>query len=592
MRKAAGLFVLAVAATIVLAGTASAATIVVTPGNLQGWGFAEEGASGSGSFVNGPGTPPLGTGSARLTVNDTGRYLLGTYALAGTRLDAISALGYSTYRTAGNTALALALQMNFDRDVTDGITSWQGRLVYEPYFTHTVTSGIWQTWNPLDNAAGGNWWFSNSTLNPECPQSNPCTWAEVLSAVPNGGILASDGALLFRAGGPWTGGFDGNVDAFSITVNGSNTTVNFELSGPPQTGTILVDDDGAQCPTATFTSIQAAVTAAAPGAEVRVCAGTYAEQVTIPAGKNGLTVRAAEALKATIKAPAVMTDPGDIVRINGSTGVRLQGFKIAGPLPDSLFCSTLMRTGVRVDGGGSATISGNQITEVRSASPSLRGCQNGIAILVGRQSEGQTGNATIEGNQIETYQKGAIVVDGAGSIARIIGNRINGGGPDAQIARNGIQVSRGATGQVTANQISGNEYTGPAAGTGASGIILFQLSGNVRVEANQVRANDYGIVFFGSESGVIVRANQSQNNTEYGIAVFAGSSGNTIEVNQVRGNGTLDCLDQSTGSGTAGTANQWRLNSGGTSSPARICGFGGGLLSRTSQPAPIVPTLP
>lgn len=51
--------------------------IVVTPDNLNGWDFLQETATGSGTFVYGPygpsmSNPPLGGGSAQLTVNSTG----------------------------------------------------------------------------------------------------------------------------------------------------------------------------------------------------------------------------------------------------------------------------------------------------------------------------------------------------------------------------------------------------------------------------------------------------------------------------------------------------------------------------------------
>lgn len=45
--------------------------------------------------------------------------------------------------------------------------------------------------------------------------------------------------------------------------------------------TLFVDDNGAQCPGADFTSIQAAVNSAAPGSTIRVCPGRYEESVSV-----------------------------------------------------------------------------------------------------------------------------------------------------------------------------------------------------------------------------------------------------------------------------------------------------------------------
>lgn len=551
---------------------------MVTPSNMQGWAFAEEGPTGSGSLVNGPATPPLGTGSARLTVDSTGRYILATLARAGTRLDAITTLGYSTYRTAGDSALAIALQMDFDSDVTDASTVFQGRLVFEPYFTAAISTGVWQTWNPLNNAAGGNWWFSINANNPQgqvaCPQSNPCTWTEVLTAFPNAGIRQSNGALLFRAGGPWTGGFDGNVDAFAIGISGDTTTYNFELSSPVVSGTILVDDNLVQCPTAAFTSIQAAVTAAAPGAEIRVCPGTYTEQVAVPAGKNNLTIRSTLSRQAIIKAPPAMTAGGAIVRVTASTGVSIRDFTITGPVPIGA-CSSFY--GVFVDGGGSATIQGNLITEVRCADANQRGIQSGIAILVGRGSLSQVGTATITGNQIEKYQKGGIVVDNTGSSATITANIVRGEGPITYTAQNGIQISRGARGQVTGNNVSDHVYT-PATFS-ASGIILFQPANNLTLTGNNVTRGDVNLQVLSTDQAT-VSANSLTNSPSFdGIYVDSASGGNQFRLNNVTGNTEFDCLDESTGSGTSGTANTWFLNNGRTDSPAGICrvatfGFG------------------
>jgi len=78
------------------------------------------------------------------------------------------------------------------------------------------------------------------------------------------------------------------------------------LEGRRLLSTFMVDDDGKQCPDADFSSIQAAVDAAAPGDTIEVCPGTYREQVTID--KDNLTLVSEKHWKATILAPAALTD--------------------------------------------------------------------------------------------------------------------------------------------------------------------------------------------------------------------------------------------------------------------------------------------
>ncbi len=222
------------------AGMAFAATTVVYPGDMQGWGFGPENISGSqtGQMVNGPATPPEGNGSAQLTLsaNNEGM-VLATSNYQGKKFADITTLQYSTYRSSGETALAITLAFDFDNNVTDSDNSFKGRVVYEPYHTQTVLTGVWQTWDTLNDSAGngtGNWWLSNGTQASTygCSQTNPCTWAQLLIAVPDGGIrTTANPNVWFKAGSGWTGGFDGNVDA--LNVNGD--VYDFELSIPDTT---------------------------------------------------------------------------------------------------------------------------------------------------------------------------------------------------------------------------------------------------------------------------------------------------------------------------------------------------------------------
>src|SRR6266850_3116278 len=94
-------------------------------------------------------------------------------------------------------------------------------------------------------------------------------------------------------------------------------------------GMLIVDDDGLDCPNFQYMTIQAAVNDAMPGDKIKVCPGTYMEQVTIPAtGKDGLTLFAEAAFQAVIKAPIVMSDVKAIVRVNGAQNVTIRHFTI------------------------------------------------------------------------------------------------------------------------------------------------------------------------------------------------------------------------------------------------------------------------
>jgi hypothetical protein len=208
--------------------------VTTVDSNNSDWGFLDE-TTGSfptgtanGSFVAGPASAPLGTGSAELAVTNGGGLVLGALLLTGQRLDEIDTLTYSTYRQSGDAPLAVSLQFNFTDDVTVPYPGWQGRLVYEPYHTDTVMTGSWQTWDTLNDAPTGNWWFTGAPGSGACPQSDPCTWSEVLAAFPNGGVNSSFGGVLLKAGGGWSSDFVGNVDDLTIGINGSTETFDFE----------------------------------------------------------------------------------------------------------------------------------------------------------------------------------------------------------------------------------------------------------------------------------------------------------------------------------------------------------------------------
>lgn len=69
--------------------------------------------------------------------------------------------------------------------------------------------------------------------------------------------------------------------ALTVTIAIALATTGLAPTATAQTDTLVVDDDGVQCPEAGFSSIQAAVDASQLGDRVVVCSGVYDETVTI-----------------------------------------------------------------------------------------------------------------------------------------------------------------------------------------------------------------------------------------------------------------------------------------------------------------------
>lgn len=284
-------------------GSSTPSASVSNPFDNAGWFFFNEGANGTGSYASGPATPPLGFGSANLNVDANGRHNIATFGYAGTRLDQLTHLSYSTHQVSGNPAAAISLQFGMDYNLNDADTSFQGRLVYEPYVNGTVQQNTWQTWNALN----GRFWATRAPFNATCPQANPCTLQQVLTAWPNAGIHADNsvnffGLFILRAGGPTDFPFDGYVDNVTVGVGANSTTWNFE-----PINTVVVDDDGqasaTDCDAATPASstVAAGVAAANPGDTVRICPGTYPNAGTINLNKAGLTIQGAGPAKPVLQ---------------------------------------------------------------------------------------------------------------------------------------------------------------------------------------------------------------------------------------------------------------------------------------------------
>jgi parallel beta-helix repeat protein len=350
-------------------------------------------------------------------------------------------------------------------------------------------------------------------------------------------------------------------------------------AGPALAKELRVSNNGS-CPNAQFPTIQAAVDAAGPNDTVKVCPGTYPEQVRIQGhAKDGLKLESLKPLQASIQFPPATTAPNSIVNVTGANDVTIRDFTITGPWTDSgCAVATQRHYGVRVDGNGSATIRDNHITKIQDANPALRGCQDGVAILVGRQFEGEVGHADIQHNVIDNYEKNGPTIDNAGSTATVEDNTIDGGPQDPVTAKNGIQVGRGASAKVHNNDVFGNSFAGvPVAPVGdtdtssdSTGILVFEETGGVEISNNEAYNNDLGIDV-GTASQLLIRNNFTHNNVFDGLRAEMDTQQNLFAENHSSNNGVHDCHDDSHGTGTAGTGNTWKNDFGVTQTPPGIC---------------------
>src|SRR3989449_61502 len=530
---------------IVASALPPAGMIVVSPTSMAGWTIqVDAGVSATptaaAAFVSGPGTPPLGGGSAALTVGTDGDsgVQLRNPGYAGTLLSDITALSYSTYVSAFNGCQAAYLILSIDY-TGDGLQD--DALFFEPcyqtgaYIGDTVPAqgapvlNTWQTWNAL---SGGWWAFNAGTFGPPVT-----TISSYLGAHPGARIVNRvDGAGGVRlAAGYGAGAWDnfvGNVDSVTIGVGGLITTFNFDWGAGPA----HLDIGGNGLPyDLDFSTIQGAVNAASNGDAVVVDPGTYSELLVITksitlegaqAGTSACGRSGSESVVGTpngafqVLADDVTIDGFTITGVDGGVGFSSLGAGIwtAGTtsghqIRNNIITGNTMGIYLNSDGTFPSVVERNSFDSNNVA---------GAAAGTGVYSDLGANDITIRDNCFTGHDNAAMVFAG--------------GFPPATATQSDIRLTdnvfqNDAGGAVffftTGLQITGNSWTN-SAGTSVflgGGVHDVTITGNTFRNAAfrgiRVLAGLYGDTEL--DTNVVARFNNFVDNTEEGLRVDAAS---------------------------------------------------------------------
>ena len=348
-------------------------------------------------------------------------------------------------------------------------------------------------------------------------------------------------------------------------------------AAPASAGTIVVDNDFADCPHATFNSINLAVAAAAPGDKILVCSGVYEETVLVDTPDLRIEAQGA---------------PGEVVlqgagqpygfHLRNTNGVLLQGFTVQGYADANII----------IDGGRGNTLRKNVATAGEVDGIELLNSDENVieqnisfanqgprsdGIFVWQDSDGNI----IRHNEVFNNRLNGINLNSTGSGNVVFGNRTYGN------VQRGIQNLNS----------HGNVYENNHSFDNAAGMLIAVNSRDVIVRNNRVEKNrgngiqvaagatntlvEKNELFANGGSGIVLNNNADANTIQLNLVRESGvdgirvndaaSDGNTIERNVLRANVEHDAHDESAGPGTGGTGNLWIGNKCQTENRPGLC---------------------
>jgi len=330
---------------------------------------------------------------------------------------------------------------------------------------------------------------------------------------------------------------------------------------------LLVDDDGAECPTAPYATISAAIAAANEGDTIVVCPGTYApttvdKRVTLSGFTSDLSKKTKCADRVRFSADntakdsivAGFTVAADFVVIKGFTLTAPDnGVLIPGPYSDATVSRNVLQDNpLGVNLNGTESLVDHNCFRDNNAPGSASG--------TGIYSDQGLKATIIDANVFRNHSSAAITLldfPGPGSLDHIeVRNNIS--------TNDGDLISIAGS---THSEIKDNTSTA-SLGSGIFVELGAGANSTLAILNNSLRnGGDEGIfVDAGALTGSKIKNNTTKGNATYGIHVDTGNPGNLIADNNfTNGGGAEDCRDDSA------PANTWKNDKGKTAFPPSIC---------------------
>ena len=327
-------------------------------------------------------------------------------------------------------------------------------------------------------------------------------------------------------------------------------------TAPAFARTLVVDNDGAECPQAEYTTIQQAVAAAEPGDKILVCPGLYLGTVLV--SESNLRIEAQGAPGEVVLQGTGAVGELGIVILN-TTGVVVQGFTVQG----------FGRAQIRIQGGSANTVRKN-VTKDAVVNDGIQVTSSSANVVEENTSHGNREDGIFIGQitdvllepmadnivrHNETFgNRHGINLFGTGPRNVIFGNRshdnlqrgiVNSNLSHGNVIEYNHVFANGLTpipgtigvgiGINVANSTLVTVRNNKAEGNGTSGIGLTNAAGNF-VLNNQSADNRTAGVLLNIATSSVVEKNELFRNQD-GVRIFNNSVGNTIQSNHVRRSG-------------------------------------------------------